>query len=65
MFPEIEGGTQMQPKKIGGTWGKSLRTPGLDVKSAVTRRLLPSVEIYKGIVFQASYGKLALRFSTA
>ena len=30
MFPEIEGGTQMQPKKIGGTWEKSLRTPGLE-----------------------------------
>ena len=30
MFPEREGGTQMQQKQIGGTWGKSLRTP--DVK---------------------------------
>ena len=29
MFQEIEGGTQMQPKKIGGTWGKSLGTPVL------------------------------------
>ena len=27
MFPEIEGGTQMQPKKIGGTWGKRFENP--------------------------------------
>ena len=37
MFPEIEGGKQMQPNKIGGTWGKSLRTPALiDVIFAIT-----------------------------
>ena len=32
MFPEIEGGTQMQPQKmvVGLHGEKSLRTPGLD-----------------------------------
>ena len=25
MFPQIEGGTQMQPKKLSGAWGKSMR----------------------------------------
>ena len=27
MFPEIEGGTQMQSKKIGGAWGKKFENP--------------------------------------
>ena len=27
MFPEIKGGTQMQPKKIGGTCGKKFENP--------------------------------------
>ena len=27
MFPEIEGGTQMQPKKFDGTWGKKFENP--------------------------------------
>ena len=27
MFPEIEGGTQMQPKIIGGTWRKMFENP--------------------------------------
>ena len=27
MFPEIEGGTRMQLRKIGGTWGKKFENP--------------------------------------
>ena len=27
MFPEIEGGTHMQPKIIGGTWEKMFENP--------------------------------------
>ena len=27
MFPEIEVGTQMQPKNIGGTWEKKFENP--------------------------------------
>ena len=41
MFPEREGGTQMQQKKIGGTWGKSLRTP--DVEDTVKHEISASI----------------------
>ena len=39
MFSEIEGGTQMQPTKIGDACEQSLRTPGLNY---LTQRLITS-----------------------
>ena len=43
MFPEIEGGAQTQPNKIGGTWKKKFENPWSRLDN---RRRLTSVRVH-------------------
>ena len=53
MFPEIEGGTQMQPKKLVVHEEKSLRNTGLDVTNCVVSLV---------VVVQLEEGEIDVRY---